>query len=60
MKLIRSLPVGALESLAQALKAGRLRPPYTAFTVAEWAPQAIRESLASESARKPGVSTRSV
>ena len=48
MKLIRSLPVGALESLAQALKAGRLRPPYTAFTVAEWAPQAIRESLASE------------
>jgi phosphatidylserine/phosphatidylglycerophosphate/cardiolipin synthase-like enzyme len=48
MRLIRSLPVGALESLVQALKAGRLKPPYTAFTVAEWAPQAIREALASE------------
>jgi len=48
MKLIRSLPVGALESLAQALKSGRLKPPYTAFTVAEWAPQAVREALASE------------
>jgi phosphatidylserine/phosphatidylglycerophosphate/cardiolipin synthase-like enzyme len=48
MKLIRSLPVGALESLAQALKSGRLEPPYTAFTVAEWAPQAVREELASE------------
>jgi phosphatidylserine/phosphatidylglycerophosphate/cardiolipin synthase-like enzyme len=48
MKLMRSLPVGALESLAQALKSGRLKPPYTAFTVAEWAPQAVREALASE------------
>lgn len=48
MKFIRSLPVGALESLAQALKAGRLKPPYTAFTVAEWAPEFVRESLASE------------
>jgi len=48
MKFIRSLPVGALESLAQALKTGRLKPPYTAFTVAEWAPHAVRESLATE------------
>lgn len=48
MKLIRSLPVGALESLAQALKSGRLKPPYTAFTVAEWAPQSVRDSLATE------------
>jgi hypothetical protein len=48
MKLIRSLPASILESIAQALKAGRLKPPYTAFTVAEWAPQATRELLASE------------
>ena len=48
MKLIRSLPVGVLESLAQALKSGRLKAPYTGFTVAEWAPQPIREALASE------------
>jgi hypothetical protein len=48
MKLIRSLPASTLESMSQALNAGRLKPPYTAFTVAEWAPQAIRESLASE------------
>ena len=48
MKLIRSLPANILESMSQALKAGRLKPPYTAFTVAEWAPQGIRESLASE------------
>ena len=48
MKLIRSLPAGVLGSMAQALKGGRLKPPYTAFTVAEWVPQAIRESLASE------------
>ena len=48
MRFIRSLPVGALESLAQALKSGHLKPPYTAHAVAEWAPQAIREALASE------------
>ena len=48
MKLIRSLPTNILESISQALKAGRLKPPYTAFTVAEWVPQAIRGSLASE------------
>jgi phosphatidylserine/phosphatidylglycerophosphate/cardiolipin synthase-like enzyme len=48
MKLIRSLPASALESISQALKAGRLKPPYTAFAIAEWAPQAARESLASE------------
>ncbi len=48
MKLIRSLPVGVLESLGQALKSGRLKAPYTGFTVAEWAPQPIREALASE------------
>ncbi len=48
MNLIRSLPPSVLESISQALKAGRLKPPYTAFAVAEWAPQPIRESLASE------------
>ena len=48
MKLIRSLSASTLESISQALKAGRLKPPYTAFTVAEWAPQAARASLASE------------
>jgi phosphatidylserine/phosphatidylglycerophosphate/cardiolipin synthase-like enzyme len=48
MKLIRSLSASTLESMSQALKAGRLKSPYTAFSVAEWAPQAIRESLASE------------
>src|SRR5260370_24388717 len=48
MKLIRSLPPSTLESISQALKAGRLKPPYSAFTVAEWAPQPARESLASE------------
>jgi len=48
MKVIRSLPANTLESISQALKAGRLKPPYTEFGVAEWAPQAARESLASE------------
>ena len=48
MKLIRSLPATALESISQALKAGRLRPPYTAFAMAEWAPQSTRKSLAAE------------
>jgi phosphatidylserine/phosphatidylglycerophosphate/cardiolipin synthase-like enzyme len=48
MMLIRSLPAATLESISQALKAGRLKPPYTAFSVAEWAPQIARESLASE------------
>lgn len=48
MKLIRSLPPSTLESMAQALKTGRLRPPYTEFTVAEWVPQDARESLAAE------------
>src|SRR5258708_5028849 len=48
MKVIRSLPVGALESLAQALKSGRLKAPYTAFTLTEWVPQSSRDSLASE------------
>ena len=48
MKLIRSLPASTMQSIAQALRAGRLKPPYTAFAVAEYAPQAARESLASE------------
>ena len=48
MKLIRSLPASTLESISQALKAGRLKPPYTAFTVAEWVPQNGRDLLAAE------------
>src|SRR5580658_1596506 len=48
MKLIRSLPASTLQSIAQALRAGRLKPPYTAFTVAEWVPQYGRDSLAAE------------
>jgi phosphatidylserine/phosphatidylglycerophosphate/cardiolipin synthase-like enzyme len=48
MKLIRSLPVGSLESLALALRSGRLKPPYTGFTLSEWAPQESCEALASE------------
>ena len=39
MKLIRTLPANALDSLASALQSGRLKPPYTAFALAEWAPQ---------------------
>jgi hypothetical protein len=48
MKLIRTLPANALDSLASALQSGRLKPPYTAFALAEWAPQLARESLAAE------------
>jgi phosphatidylserine/phosphatidylglycerophosphate/cardiolipin synthase-like enzyme len=48
MKLIRSLPASTLESISQALKTGRLKQPYTGFTVAEWVPQSIRELLAFE------------
>jgi phosphatidylserine/phosphatidylglycerophosphate/cardiolipin synthase-like enzyme len=48
MNLIRSLPASTLESISQALKAGRLKPPYTAFTVAEWVPQNGRDLLAAE------------
>ncbi len=48
MKLIRSLPASTLQSIAHALRGGRLKPPYTAFTVAEWAPQYGRDSLAAE------------
>ena len=48
MKLIRSLPASTMQSIAQALKAGRLKPPYTAFTVAEWVPQSSRHLLAAE------------
>ena len=48
MKLIRSLPASVLASLSQALQSGRLKPPYTAFAVAEWASQITRESLAAE------------
>jgi phosphatidylserine/phosphatidylglycerophosphate/cardiolipin synthase-like enzyme len=48
MKLLRSLSAGTLESMSQALTAGRLKPPYTAFGVAEWAPQYGRVSLAAE------------
>jgi len=48
MKLIRSLPASALESISQALKAGRLKPPYTAFTVAEWVPENCRNLLAAD------------
>jgi phosphatidylserine/phosphatidylglycerophosphate/cardiolipin synthase-like enzyme len=48
MRLIRSLPASALESISHALKAGRLAPPFTAFAVAEWVPHGLRESLADE------------
>jgi phosphatidylserine/phosphatidylglycerophosphate/cardiolipin synthase-like enzyme len=48
MKLIRTLPANALDSMATALQSGRLKPPYTAFTVAEWVPRLARESLAAE------------
>lgn len=48
MKLIQSLRASTLKSMAQALTAGRLKPPYTAFTVAEWVPQYDRDSLAAE------------
>ncbi len=48
MKLIRTLPASVLGSMSQGLKAGRLKPPYTAFGVAEWAPQGVRELLAAE------------
>jgi phosphatidylserine/phosphatidylglycerophosphate/cardiolipin synthase-like enzyme len=48
MKQIRSLSAGVLEALAGALESGRLKPPYTAFTVAEWVPQSARELLAAE------------
>jgi phosphatidylserine/phosphatidylglycerophosphate/cardiolipin synthase-like enzyme len=48
MRLIRSLPASTLQSIAHALRGGRLKPPYTAFTVAEWAPQYGRDSLAAE------------
>ncbi len=34
--------------MAAALHSGRLKPPYTAFAVAEWAPQVSREFLAAE------------
>ena len=48
MKLIRSLPASTLQSISQALRTGRHKPPYTAFTVAEWAPQYGRDALAAE------------
>jgi hypothetical protein len=48
MKLIRSLNASTMQSSAHALRDGRLKPPYTAFTVAEWAPQNGRDSLAAE------------
>ena len=48
MKLIRSLSASTLESISQALKAGRLKPPYTAFTVAEWVPENCRNLLAAD------------
>lgn len=48
MKLLRTLPASTLQSIAHALRGSRLKPPYTAFTVAEWAPQYDRDSLASE------------
>ena len=48
MKLIRTLPANVLGSMSHGLKAGRLKPPYTAFAVAEWAPLGLRESLAAE------------
>jgi phosphatidylserine/phosphatidylglycerophosphate/cardiolipin synthase-like enzyme len=34
--------------MAEALEARRLKPPYTALAVAEWAPQPARKSLADE------------
>src|SRR5689334_21989330 len=48
MRFVRSLPASTLEAISQALTDGRLRPPYTAFTVAEWVPQDQRDSLAAE------------
>jgi len=48
VKLIRTLPASVLGSMSHGLKAGRLKPPYTAFAVAEWAPLGLRESLAAE------------
>src|SRR2546422_298830 len=48
MKLIRTLPANELDSMASALQSGRLKPPYTSFALAEWAPQLARESLAAE------------
>jgi hypothetical protein len=48
MKVIRSLPASTMQSIAHALKAGRLRPPYTAFAVAEWLPPYGRDLLAAE------------
>ncbi len=48
MKLLRTLPASTVQSIAHALRGGRLKPPYTALTVAEWAPQYGRESLATE------------
>jgi len=48
MRLIRSLPASALESISHALRAGRLTPPFTAFSVAEWVTHGHREALADE------------
>jgi hypothetical protein len=59
MKLLRTLPASTLQSIAHALRGGRLKPPYTAFTVAEWVPQYSRDSLATElvSLQKCGFTT---
>jgi phosphatidylserine/phosphatidylglycerophosphate/cardiolipin synthase-like enzyme len=48
MKLIRSLPASTLEAISHALNDGRLKPPYTPFTIAEWVPQNCRDSIATE------------
>ena len=41
MKLLRALPANVLDSMASALQSGRLKPPYTAFALADevsWVP----------------------
>lgn len=48
MKRIRSLPASTLDAISHALNDGRLKPPYTPFTVAEWVPQNCRDSLAAD------------
>jgi phosphatidylserine/phosphatidylglycerophosphate/cardiolipin synthase-like enzyme len=48
VKLIRTLPASVLNSIASALESGRLKPPFSAFGMAEWVPPSVRESLAAE------------
>jgi phosphatidylserine/phosphatidylglycerophosphate/cardiolipin synthase-like enzyme len=48
MKLIRSLPATTLDSISQALKAGRLKPHTPHSRSPKWAPQNGRDLLAAE------------